>query len=248
MIVQTFIEENKATLDRLTAFMLAYNEHTNLTRIVEPSEIVEKHYIDSLLPLTLYNVPRGTSLLDVGSGAGFPGIPMKLARPDLSVTLLDSARKRTDYLSAVLREIGVDCTVLNGRSEVFSHDSAFREKYGVVTARAVANLAALCEYCLAFVEVGGVFLALKGEDDEVGSAGRAIALLGGEVEKVHGYFLDGGDKRNLVVIRKVRQTPAEYPRKRVNITKNPISQNRRMSPKSTEVCTILENITKNPML
>jgi 16S rRNA (guanine(527)-N(7))-methyltransferase RsmG len=203
--------------------MLEYNAHTNLTRIVEPSEIVEKHYVDSVLPLTLCNVPHGTIALDVGSGAGFPGIPMKLFRPDLSVTLLDSAKKRTDYLAALLREIEVDCTVVTARSEELSHNPDFRERFGLVTARAVANLAALCEYCLPFAEVGGVFLALKGENCESESAREAVRVLGGELERVERYELPSGDKRSLVVIRKVGQTPTKYPRKRTNIVRNPIT-------------------------
>jgi 16S rRNA (guanine527-N7)-methyltransferase len=240
--IEAFLNENEAVLSRLTAFMLDYNAHTNLTRITAPDEIREKHYIDSVLPLMVSEhcqlsivnckfpiVPRGTSLLDVGSGAGFPGIPMKLLRPDLRVTLLDSARKRTDYLEAVLREIDVECAVVMGRSEELAHSPDYREKFGVVTARAVANLAALCEYCLPFVkppagsgQAGGVFLAMKGEDSEHAAAVRAIELLGGEIEAVHEYALPSGDARNLVVIRKVRPTPTAYPRKRVNITKNPM--------------------------
>lgn len=224
--VNEFLQANRETLQTLTDFMLEYNKSVNLTRIVEPDEIIEKHYIDSVLPLTLYNVPRGTSVLDVGSGAGFPGIPMKLYRSDLNVTLLDSLRKRTDYLVVLLEKIGVECCVVTGRSEELAHDSRFREKYGVVTARAVANLPALCEYCLPFVKVGGAFLVMKAGGDsfggELSSAGKACDLMGGVVEEVKEYSLPSGDKRVLVVIKKVRQTPTNYPRKRVNITKNPL--------------------------
>ncbi|MCL1832328.1 MAG: 16S rRNA (guanine(527)-N(7))-methyltransferase RsmG [Oscillospiraceae bacterium] len=254
MDIETFLSENCETLQKLTDFMLEYNAHTNLTRITEQSEIIEKHYIDSILPLVLlcggfqaecsktqtldgratlpegmplnipptFCVPRGTSVLDVGSGAGFPGVLWKLYRPDLTVTLLDSARKRTDYLSALLRELGVGCRVVTARSEELAHEAAERERYGAVTARAVANLAALCEYCLPFVAVGGVFLALKGEDCETAVASAAMSALGGELEAVHKYALPSGDKRSLVVVRKVRQTPTKYPRKRINIVKNPI--------------------------
>lgn len=220
--ITAFLQTNAATFDALTDFMLKYNSKVNLTRIVEPQEILLKHYIDSILPLTLYNVPRGTSAIDVGSGAGFPGIPMKLFRPDLDFTLLDSSRKRTDYLKAALNEIKINCVVEQARSEELSHNPDFREKYGLATARAVANLAALCEYCLPFVKQGGAFLALKGEHSETETAGNACKLLGGEIEEVKAYQLPNGDKRNLVIIRKVRQTPENYPRKRVNITKNPL--------------------------
>jgi 16S rRNA (guanine527-N7)-methyltransferase len=222
-IIKDFLNENQAVLDKLMKFMLEYNKHTNLTRIVAPEEIIEKHYIDSIMPLALHIVPRGTIVLDVGSGAGFPGVIWKLFRSDLSVTLLDSAKKRTDYLAALLNEINTDCRVVTGRSEELAHDRAFRERYGVVTARAVANLASLCEYCLPFVEVGGVFLALKGENSEIDGAGNAIKLLGGEIEEVKKYELPNGDKRNLIIVKKTSQTSAIYPRKRVNITKNPIA-------------------------
>ncbi|MCL2070607.1 MAG: 16S rRNA (guanine(527)-N(7))-methyltransferase RsmG [Oscillospiraceae bacterium] len=217
-----FIQENSALLQKLTEFMLCYNKKLNLTRIVEPREVVEKHYIDSILPLTLYNVPRGTYVLDVGSGAGFPGIPMKIFRGDLTVTLLDSSRKRTDYLRLLLEEIGVDCEVVTARSEELAHDLQFREEYGVVVARAVANLPSLCEYCLPFVARGGVFLAMKGENDESDSADFAIEQLGGELDGVIKYNLPSGDKRSLVVVRKSGGCPGRYPRKRVNIGKNPL--------------------------
>jgi len=242
--IEKFLTENKDTLDRLADFMLDYNTHTNLTRITDLDEIIEKHYIDSILPLTLHNVPRGTivqgcesmwnfprgtTCLDVGSGAGFPGIPMKLLCPELQMTLLDSAKKRTDYLKSLLEHIGVDCEVVTARSEELAHNPDYRERYGLVTARAVANLASLCEYCLPFVkppvgsEQGGVFLAMKGSDAETAGTGKALEMLGGEIQNVIEYDLPSGDKRNLIVIKKVRQTPTNYPRKRVNITKNPIA-------------------------
>ena len=229
-IIKTFLHEHRNTLNNLTSFMLNYNKKVNLTRIVEPDEIIEKHYIDSILPLILHNVPRGTITLDVGSGAGFPGVPVKIFRPDLDVTLLDSSRKRTDYLSALLGKIGVKCRVVTGRSEELSHNPDFRERYGLVISRAVANLAALCEYCLPFVEVGGMFLARKGEGSEVVSAMNACVLLGGEVQEIVEYELPSYEmantirpKRSLVVIKKVLQTPTKYPRRRINIVKNPIS-------------------------
>jgi 16S rRNA (guanine(527)-N(7))-methyltransferase RsmG len=222
--IAAFLRENAVPLGKITEFMLAANAHTNLTRITEPAEIVEKHYIDSVLPLTMCDVPRGTSMLDVGSGAGFPGIPVKLFRPDLRVTLLDCARKRTDYLTGLLAFIGVDCTVLRGRSEELSRLPAHRERYGLVTARAVANLAALCEYCLPFAEPGGIFLAMKGDDctREICGSEHALQLLGGELISAERYALPSGDRRTLVVVRKIRPTPPEFPRQRTNIGKNPL--------------------------
>jgi 16S rRNA (guanine527-N7)-methyltransferase len=148
----------------------------------------------------------------------------KLFRPDLQVTLLDSAKKRTDYLTALLKEINTECRVVTGRSEELAHDEAFRERYDVVTARAVANLASLCEYCLPFVKVGGTFLAMKGEKDELDSARKAIEVMGAAaVGTPFRYELPSGAKRSLIIIEKTSQTPTNYPRKRVNITKNPIA-------------------------
>ncbi|MCL1789191.1 MAG: 16S rRNA (guanine(527)-N(7))-methyltransferase RsmG [Oscillospiraceae bacterium] len=221
-MITEFLQNNQKKLDKLAKFMLDYNQKVNLTRIVEPDEIAEKHYMDSILPLTLYDVPRGTIVLDVGSGAGFPGIPMKLFREDLNVTLLDSSRKRTDYLKALLAHINADCAVVTARSEELAYDADFREKFGLAVARAVANLPALCEYCLPFVEVGGVFLAMKGENDETDSSENALRILGGELIEVKKYVLSSGNKRSLVIIRKVRGTPTNSPRKRVNITRNPL--------------------------
>jgi 16S rRNA (guanine527-N7)-methyltransferase len=236
-IAAEFVNANRHTFDKITAFMLDYNRHTNLTRITSHDEIIEKHYIDSILPLillcnegegvwgkaTLQRVPRGT-LLDIGSGAGFPGIPMKLFCEDLSVTLLDSSRKRTDYLKLLLSEIEIDCKVVTGRSEALAHEQSYRGKYDVVTARAVSNFAALCEYCLPFVKVGGVFLALKGKNApaEVETAANALGLLGGEVCDVVEYALPCGDERAVVVVKKVAETNKAYPRVRVNIAKNPL--------------------------
>ena len=250
--VSAFLQTHKTTLDKITAFMLDYNKHTNLTRITEPDEIIEKHYVDSILPLMFHVehcktsvpvsaalppsreravagttselVPDKPTVLDVGSGAGFPGIPMKLLLSELQVTLLDSARKRTDYLQLLLAHIGLSCNVVTARSEALAHNPAYREKYDIVTARAVANLASLCEYCLPFVKVGGVFLALKGESaaDEVKAARTALQLLGGEVESVREYSLPCGDKRGVVIIRKIATTLATYPRQRVNIGKCPL--------------------------
>ncbi|MCL2035918.1 MAG: 16S rRNA (guanine(527)-N(7))-methyltransferase RsmG [Oscillospiraceae bacterium] len=229
-IIEAFLKSNETLLNTLTCFMLDYNRHTNLTRITEPQEVIEKHYIDSILPFILLRNksldPHGkaarTSLIDVGSGAGFPGIPMKLFRPDLSVTLLDSSQKRTDYLKLLLNKIAVDAEVITGRSEELSHSPVYREKYDIVAARAVANLPALCEYCLPFAKVGGLFLAMKGGDCETHRAATALTTLGGEIEDVIEYTLPSGDSRNLVIIRKARQTPTNYPRRRVNLTKNPM--------------------------
>jgi len=218
-----FTKEQEILLEKMTAFMLEYNQKVNLTAITEPGQIREKHYIDSVFPLGLADVPRGTSVLDVGTGAGFPGVVWKLFRPDLKLTLLDSLRKRVNYLELLREELGLEYEAIHGRSEELAKNAQFRESYGVAVSRAVANLPALCELCLPFVKVGGVMLAMKGQIREsTENAETALSLLGGEVEQVFDYELPSGDGRKLIVIRKTRKTPPSYPRQRVNIAKNPL--------------------------
>ena len=241
-----FTKEQEQLLHKMTAFMLEYNKKVNLTAIKEPEQVWEKHYIDSAFPLILIDVPRGTQVIDVGTGAGFPGVIWKIYRPDLEITLLDSLRKRVDYLKLLKAEIGLEYEVVHGRSEELAclplrgrcsksggsysplpaasllEEECFRERFGVAVSRAVANLPALCELCLPFVKVGGIFLAMKGSQDELKTAGNALALLGGDVEQIKNYKLPCGDKRTLIIVKKVKETPPKYPRQRMNITKNPL--------------------------
>jgi len=215
----TLTPEKSEMLDKLAAYMVEYNKHTNLTRITEPAEITEKHYIDSILPLTMVDVPRGTKCIDVGAGAGFPSLPMKIYRDDLEFTLLDSGNKRIAYLKSACELLGIECAALHARGEDAGRESRYREKYGLATARAVAQLNVLCEYCMPFVEVGGLFLALKGEKDETDTARNAVKTLGGKIEDIKKYSLPSGDKRSLIVIRKVAPTPPQYPRVSAKIAK-----------------------------
>lgn len=229
MMIETFknagIEINEqqcVQLKTLMEFMLEYNKNVNLTRITEYNEIIEKHYIDSILPLTMVNVPRGTYCADIGTGAGFPSLPMNIYRPDLKFTLIDSLGKRITYLNLACEKIGLKCKTIHARSEEAAKKPELREQFGFVTARAVAALNVLCEYCLPYVKKGGVFVALKGAEDECDIAEKAIKKLGGEVEKVIKYNLPCGDNRNLVVIRKVENTPANCPRAGGVIAKRPL--------------------------
>ncbi len=218
----TITSAQEQQLKKLAGYMVEYNKHTNLTRITEPAEITEKHYIDSILPLTMTDVPRGTKCIDVGAGAGFPSLPMKIYRPDLEFTLLDSGNKRIAYLESACELLGIRCDTLHARGEDAGRDAKYRGKFGMATARAVAQLNVLCEYCMPFVRVGGIFLALKGEKDETDIAKNAVAALGGEIETVKKYNLPGGDSRSLIVIRKVSDTPAQYPRVSAKIAKKPL--------------------------
>ena len=189
-------------LDLYAQRLVAWNEKMNLTGITDPDGILEKHFIDSIEPLRFVEIPRNARVIDVGTGAGFPGLPLLIARPDLDLTLADS--------------------LVHARAEILGKDPDYREQYDIATARAVAPLPVLCEYCLPFVKVGGAFLALKGAEDEVAAAKCAMATLGGELEQNVSYKLPSGDSRHLVVVRKISQTPTKYPRKPKKIDTKPL--------------------------
>ena len=156
----TLTEFQVKQLETLTDFMLEYNKNVNLTRITEPNEVIEKHYIDSILPLTMVDVPRGTLCADIGTGAGFPSLPMKIYRPDLEFTLIDSLGKRITYLDLACEKLGISCRTIHARSEEAAKKPELRDSFGFVTARAVAALNVLCEYCLPYVKKGGIFAAI----------------------------------------------------------------------------------------
>lgn len=215
-------EKQLFQLETLMDFMLEYNQKVNLTRITEPSEIIEKHYIDSILPLTMAEIPRGTLCADIGTGAGFPSLPMKIFRPDLDFTLIDSLGKRITYLNLACEKLGITCRTIHARSEEAAKKPELRDSFGFVTARAVAALNVLCEFCLPYVKKGGIFAALKGADDETKSAEKAIQCLGGQLEQVITYSLPSGDSRHLVIIRKISETPSGFPRAGGVISKRPL--------------------------
>lgn len=217
------IDERQAEqLKNLMDFMLEYNKNVNLTRITEYNEVIEKHYIDSILPLTMINVPRGTKCADIGTGAGFPSLPMNIFRPDLKFTLIDSLGKRITYLNLACEKIGLSCKTIHARSEEAAKKPELRESFGFVTARAVAALNVLSEYCLPYVEKGGIFAALKGAEDEKELGEKAIKKLGGEIEDIIKYKLPCGDNRNLIIVRKISETPKNYPRAGGVIAKRPL--------------------------
>ena len=197
--------------------LLRENAKYNLTAITDPEEVEQKHFADSLALLDddPCPLPPGASLLDVGSGGGFPGVPLKIARPDIALTLLEATGKKADFLRILADELGLEADVVNARAEVLAHDPAYREQFDVVTARAVAALPMLCELCLPFVKVGGVFVAYKGPlentREELQSADGAVKLLGARLERIHSETTVYGG-RSRMILRKVSQTPANYPR------------------------------------
>ncbi|MCD7771070.1 MAG: 16S rRNA (guanine(527)-N(7))-methyltransferase RsmG [Oscillospiraceae bacterium] len=190
------------------------NKVMNLTAVTDPEGIVIKHFADSCLPLKIANVPRGAKLIDVGTGAGFPSIPMKIVRPDLEITLLDSLNKRVNFLNDVSAALNLGAECIHSRAEDGAR-TALRESFDVATARAVARLSVLSEYCLPYVKPGGMFLALKGSGcaDEIADAKEIIAKLGGKIAQITEYQLPNGDGRTLVVIEKISPTGKEYPRR-----------------------------------
>ena len=209
--------------DRYAQLLVEWNEKMNLTAITQPRDIVIKHFLDSILTLRAVELPQGASLVDVGSGAGFPSVPMLILRPDLRLTLLDSLNKRLIFLEALLADLGLEASRLHARAEEAGRGKQ-REAFDFATARAVAQLNKLCEFCLPLVKQGGCFLALKGADadTEAQEAAKAIHLLGGRLEQVEHYTLPDGDKRALLVVKKISQTPPKYPRQSAKITKMPL--------------------------
>ena len=205
---------------RLAEFMVEYNKNVNLTSITEFPEIVMKHFVDSVLPFQMISVPEGSSFIDVGTGAGFPALPLLIVRPDLKGTLCDSLNKRCVYLEKACKLLGIKAEIVHARSEELGRKR--RECFDMATARAVAAMPVLSEYCIPFVRTGGRFIALKSVNEDINSAAGAVVKLGGEIESIRDYELPNGDKRRLVVVRKISQTPTKYPRNSGNISKKPL--------------------------
>ena len=204
--------------------LIEWNQKINLTAIIEPKEIILKHFIDSLT-ICKY-IKENSSLIDVGTGAGFPGIPIKIIREDLKVTLLDSLNKRVNFLNIVINSFNLNnIETIHGRAEEIANKKEYREKFDVATSRAVANLSTLSEYLLPFVKENGIFIGMKGSEieKEVKDAQKAISLLGGNIEKIEKFDLPESDiKRNLVIVKKIKLTPLKFPRKPGMPAKNPI--------------------------
>lgn len=221
-------EEQFCQFDQFTSLMLEWNEKINLTAITEPEEIMTKHYLDSLVPL-VYQEKYHLDLhkaFDLGTGAGFPGMPLKIMRPEAFFTLADSLNKRVNYLQTVIGELGLkNVEAIHGRAEELGQDRSYREQYSVVFSRAVAAAGVLAEYCLPFVKVGGHFVALKGPEieEELNAGKKAIRELGGRIIGVEVFELPLiRDPRTLVVIEKQASTPAKYPRRAGLPAKKPI--------------------------
>ena len=217
-------EQQAEQFCRYAKLLVEWNEKINLTAITDDNGIVTKHFLDSLTPILTDKV-RG-AVIDVGTGAGFPGLPLKIAKPEIKLTLLDSLNKRVKFLQTVTDELGLDnVECIHSRAEDGGRNKDLREKFDLCVSRAVANLAVLCEFCLPFVKVGGIFMALKGPlaDEEIENAKRSIKELGGEVCDTAEFDIPFTDlNHKIVMIKKVRHTPKQYPRKAGVPTKNPL--------------------------
>lgn len=206
--------------------LIEWNEKMNLTAITEDREVIQKHFVDCVSIASKIEIPENINVIDVGTGAGFPGIPVKIAFPHINITLLDSLNKRINFLEEVVKNLeleNVNC--IHSRAEDGGQNEEYREKYDMCISRAVANLSVLSEYCLPFVKVGGTFVSLKGPDvtEELNEGRKAIEKLGGEIIKIEKISIPKSDiTHSLVIIKKVRQTPKQYPRKAGKVTKNPI--------------------------
>jgi 16S rRNA (guanine527-N7)-methyltransferase len=222
------LELSPAQLEAFQAYvreLAAWNARFNLTTIIEPDQVIVKHFLDSLSVAPFLRKAAPAALMDIGSGAGFPGLPLKIAMPAIQVTLLDSTGKKVQFLKHLITELNLsEAIALHARAEELAHNPAHREKYDFAVARAVADLATLLEYALPFVRVGGLFVAQKGVDvvEEVERAAPALKQLGGRLRDVASVQLPGLEPRHLIVVEKVAQTQPRYPRAAGAPRKNPI--------------------------
>lgn len=213
-------------LNRYYEMLIDTNKVMNLTTITEYSEVVIKHFADSAAIGCITDMNGNIDLIDVGTGAGFPGIVLKIVYPQLSVVLLDSLNKRVNFLKNVITELGLTgISAIHGRAEDIARNKDYREKFDLCVSRAVANMSSLSEYCLPFVKVGGRFVPYKADgcDEEVKTASKAVNILGGKIRKIESYVIPDTDIcRKFVVIDKLRNTSAKYPRKAGLPTKEPL--------------------------
>lgn len=218
------IKLNKRQYDQLCIyadFLVEYNKNVNLTAITDPVEILYKHFIDSILLTKYVDFSKKSAIIDVGTGAGFPSVPIKIFHPDIKITLLDSLNKRITFLKNLCQKIEIDAEFIHGRAEIIGRMPEYREKFDISCARAVANMSLLSEYCLPFVKVGGIFAAMKGPSENINVSLNAVDLLGGKFENDFSYEIES-EKRKIVVIRKVSQTSTSFPRNSSQIKKKPL--------------------------
>jgi len=203
-----------------------WNEKVNLTAIKEDEEIVKKHFIDSMKVFKFDQLKSAKNVIDIGTGGGFPGIPMKIIKPEVNIVLLDSLNKRIKFLNEVIKSLNLkNIKAIHGRAEDFAQEVQYREKFDIAVSRAVANLTVLSEYCIPYVKLGGYFVAMKGPavEEEIKLSKNAIRMLGGRIEHIEKVQIEGSDlNHNLVIISKIVVTNKKYPRKAGMVTKDPL--------------------------
>ena len=220
-----FLQLDDVALKRLEKYaklLVEWNEKINLTAILDPEGIAVKHFLDCLMIFKYVDIPLGASVIDIGTGAGFPGVVMKIARPDIKLTLMDSLAKRITFLENLCNELELDVTTIHSRAEDITPTQ--REGYDFAVARAVANMRVLTEYCLPFVKVGGSFIAMKGAsaEEETLEATKAISVLGGTLTKKDMFNLGELGVRGIINVKKISQTSTKYPRNPGKISKQPL--------------------------
>lgn len=208
--------------DKYAELLVEWNGKMNLTAITEPEEIEVKHFLDCLMLPKYFNLDYIQTVIDVGAGAGFPSMPLLIYKPDLCLTTMDAINKRLTFLDTAVHALGLEAQLIHERAEAAGQDENYREMFDLATARAVAPMNVLTEYCLPFVKVGGYFVALKGSNDDTEEAKNAIATLGGEIVDNISYKLNGTEPRSIVVIKKISQTPTQFPRKSKKISTKPL--------------------------
>ncbi|WP_449078636.1 16S rRNA (guanine(527)-N(7))-methyltransferase RsmG [Ruminococcus sp.] len=222
-LLQNYIKDYKITLtenqyeqfQKYFELLAEWNEKMNLTAITDESGVALKHFADSLSLLNFVDIPQNSSLADVGTGAGFPGVVLKIARPDIRLTLIDSLNKRLVFLGEVCAQLGIEAELIHSRAEDGARDEKLRESFDFAVSRAVARMNVLSEYCLPYVKVGGAFCAMKGAqaNEEFKESLNAINTLGGKLENKYFFELpENGGERAIAVVRKVKNTPQKYPR------------------------------------
>ncbi len=221
----TLTQNQLEQFEKYFQLLIKWNEKMNLTAITDVNGVAVKHFADSLSLLNYVDITKGAKIIDVGTGAGFPGVVLKIARPDIRLTLLDSLNKRLVFLNEVLTTLGLKAELVHSRAEEGAKNVKYRENFDFSVSRAVARLNVLCEYCLPYVKTGGKFIAMKGSgaDEEILGARSAISQLGGKINTAHRFSLPNNEgERAIIVIDKVKATPKKFPRISAKIKSSPL--------------------------